>query len=63
MARSIHTQINTRICRLAVFFSTACGGFFASPFAADGPKEETITLSPAAAQGSAWGPPPPLPAR
>ncbi|EMA8634402.1 ferrichrome porin FhuA [Cronobacter sakazakii] len=62
MARSIHTQINTRICRLAVLVATACGGFSASALAADGQKEETITVS-AAAQESAWGPAPTIAAK
>ncbi|WP_105633935.1 ferrichrome porin FhuA [Cronobacter dublinensis] len=65
MARSTHTQINTRICRLAVFVATACGGFAASAVAADhGQKEETITVSAsAAAQESAWGPAPTIAAK
>ncbi|WP_084999684.1 ferrichrome porin FhuA, partial [Cronobacter sakazakii] len=63
MARSIHTQINTRICRLAVLIATACGGFSASTLAADGQKEETITVSAAAAQESAWGPAPTIAAK
>ncbi|AFK00752.1 ferrichrome porin FhuA [Cronobacter sakazakii] len=63
MARSIHTQINTRICRLAVLVATACGGFSASALAADGQKEETITVSAAAAQESAWGPAPTIAAK
>ncbi|EKA9348129.1 ferrichrome porin FhuA [Cronobacter sakazakii] len=63
MARSIHTQINTRICRLAVLVATACGGFSASTLAADGQKEETITVSAAAAQESAWGPAPTIAAK
>ncbi|ELY2643940.1 ferrichrome porin FhuA [Cronobacter sakazakii] len=63
MARSIHTQINTRICRLAVVVATACGGFAASALAADGQKEETITVSAAAAQESAWGPAPTIAAK
>ncbi|EOE5505936.1 ferrichrome porin FhuA [Cronobacter sakazakii] len=63
MARSIHTQINTRICRLAVLVATACGGFSVSTLAADGQKEETITVSAAAAQESAWGPAPTIAAK
>ncbi|WP_105640964.1 ferrichrome porin FhuA [Cronobacter dublinensis] len=65
MARFTHTQINTRICRLAVFVATACGGFAASAVAADhGQKEETITVSAsAAAQESAWGPAPTIAAK
>ncbi|MDK1237119.1 ferrichrome porin FhuA [Cronobacter turicensis] len=63
MARSTHTQINTRICRLAVVVATACGGFTASALAADGQKEETITVSAAAAQESAWGPAPTIAAK
>ncbi|MDK1180649.1 ferrichrome porin FhuA [Cronobacter sakazakii] len=63
MARSTHTQINTRICRLAVVVATACGGFAASALAADGQKEETITVSAAAAQESAWGPAPTIAAK
>ncbi|WEP46112.1 ferrichrome porin FhuA [Cronobacter dublinensis subsp. infanticibi] len=65
MARSTHTQINTRICRLAVLVATACGGFAASAVAADhGQKEETITVSAsAAAQESAWGPAPTIAAK
>ncbi|WP_105636730.1 ferrichrome porin FhuA [Cronobacter dublinensis] len=65
MARSTHTQINTRICRLAIFVATACGGFAASAVAADhGQKEETITVSAsAAAQESAWGPAPTIAAK
>ncbi|WP_369833713.1 ferrichrome porin FhuA [Cronobacter dublinensis] len=65
MARSTHTQINTRICRLAVFVATAYGGFAASAVAADhGQKEETITVSAsAAAQESAWGPAPTIAAK
>ncbi|NCH35923.1 ferrichrome porin FhuA [Cronobacter sakazakii] len=63
MARSTHTQINTRICRLAVVVATACGGFSASALAADGQKEETITVSAAAAQESAWGPAPTIAAK
>ncbi|EPE1849407.1 ferrichrome porin FhuA [Cronobacter dublinensis] len=65
MARSTHTQINTRICRLAVFVATACGGFAASAVAADhSQKEETITVSAsAAAQESAWGPAPTIAAK
>ncbi|EOI3504462.1 ferrichrome porin FhuA [Cronobacter dublinensis] len=65
MARSTHTQINTRICRLAVFVATACGGFAASAVAANhGQKEETITVSAsAAAQESAWGPAPTIAAK
>ncbi|ELY4869639.1 ferrichrome porin FhuA [Cronobacter sakazakii] len=63
MARSTHTQINTRICRLAVVVATACGGFSASTLAADGQKEETITVSAAAAQESAWGPAPTIAAK
>ncbi|ELY4716480.1 ferrichrome porin FhuA [Cronobacter sakazakii] len=63
MARSIHTQINTRICRLAVLVATAYGGFSASALAADGQKEETITVSAAAAQESAWGPAPTIAAK
>ncbi|EJJ0659791.1 ferrichrome porin FhuA [Cronobacter sakazakii] len=63
MARSTHTQINTRICRLAVVVATACGGFAASALAADSQKEETITVSAAAAQESAWGPAPTIAAK
>ncbi len=65
MARSTHTQINTRICRLAVLVATACSGFAASAIAADnGQKEETITVSAsAAAQESAWGPAPTIAAK
>ncbi|MDT3666151.1 ferrichrome porin FhuA [Cronobacter dublinensis] len=65
MARSTHTQINTRICRLAVLVATAYGGFAASAVAADhGQKEETITVSAsAAAQESAWGPAPTIAAK
>ncbi|EPP6259769.1 ferrichrome porin FhuA [Cronobacter sakazakii] len=63
MARSIHTQINTRICRLAVLVATACGGFSVSTLAADDQKEETITVSAAAAQESAWGPAPTIAAK
>ncbi len=65
MARSTHTQINTKICRLAVLVATACSGFAASAIAADnGQKEETITVSAsAAAQESAWGPAPTIAAK
>ncbi|EOC1340568.1 ferrichrome porin FhuA [Cronobacter dublinensis] len=67
MARSTHTQINTRICTLAVFVASACSGFAASAVAADhGQKEETITVSAsasAAAQESAWGPAPTIAAK
>ncbi|MFW0848422.1 ferrichrome porin FhuA [Cronobacter sakazakii] len=51
------------MCRLAVLIATACGGFSASTLAADGQKEETITVSAAAAQESAWGPAPTIAAK
>ncbi|ALB61704.1 Ferric hydroxamate outer membrane receptor FhuA [Cronobacter condimenti 1330] len=65
MARSTSTQINTRICTLAVFVASACSGFSAQALAANnGQKEETITVSAsAAAQESAWGPAPTIAAK
>ncbi|KAB1477294.1 ferrichrome porin FhuA [Cronobacter sakazakii] len=48
---------------MAVLIATACGGFSASTLAADGQKEETITVSAAAAQESAWGPAPTIAAK
>ncbi|WP_088294679.1 ferrichrome porin FhuA [Cronobacter sakazakii] len=51
------------MCRLAVLVATACGGFSVSTLAADGQKEETITVSAAAAQESAWGPAPTIAAK
>ncbi|PUW43757.1 ferrichrome porin FhuA [Cronobacter sakazakii] len=48
---------------MAVLVATACGGFSVSTLAADGQKEETITVSAAAAQESAWGPAPTIAAK
>ncbi|HEY1847316.1 MAG TPA: ferrichrome porin FhuA [Buttiauxella sp.] len=66
MARSIKGQpANTSLRKLALFVAAAVGGVSASSFAADNTakKEDTITVSAAAPQESAWGPAPTVAAK
>jgi iron complex outermembrane receptor protein len=66
MARSIKGQpANTSLRKLALFVAAAVGGVSTSSFAADNAakKEDTITVSAAAPQESAWGPAPTVAAK
>ena len=66
MARStIGQPANTAIRKLALFVAAAVGGVSASSFAADttAKKEDTITVTAAAPQESAWGPAPTVAAK
>ncbi|HEY3591822.1 MAG TPA: ferrichrome porin FhuA [Buttiauxella sp.] len=56
---------NTSLRKLALFVAAAVGGVSASSFAADNTakKEDTITVSAAAPQESAWGPAPTVAAK
>jgi iron complex outermembrane receptor protein len=66
MARSITGQpVSTSVRKLAVLVAAAVGGVSASSFAADGTakKEDTITVTAAAPQESAWGPAPTIAAK
>lgn len=66
MARS-YTGLpaNISLCKLALFVAAAVNGVSGTAFAADGTstKEDTITVSAAAPQESAWGPAPTIAAK
>ncbi|RKQ39876.1 ferrichrome porin FhuA [Enterobacter sp. R1(2018)] len=66
MARSIAGQpVSTSVRKLALLVAAAVGGVSASSFAADSvtKKEDTITVTAAAPQESAWGPAPTIAAK
>ncbi len=66
MARSLPGQpVGSSVRKLALFVAAAVSGVSASGYAADNTvkKEDTITVSAAAAQESAWGPSPTIAAK
>ncbi|NIY47990.1 ferrichrome porin FhuA [Cedecea colo] len=66
MARSYQgLPANISLCKLALFVAAAVNGVSGTAFAADGTstKEDTITVSAAAPQESAWGPAPTIAAK